>query len=181
MKPIRQRVGEREITMIVEHVHAVFFFAALVILEVVLFVIMKQSDPDKELPPDAHGTDAHEGAQSQAAQTQPAQTVSGFEAFLTEKWSPLLCSVGYGLIEMIVVSPLGGDGPWRGWTSLADWSLCASSAIVLAYALWLNRRRVRGVRLPSKVAKSSVSGVQTAGLSASKTPATESTEEKEEN
>lgn len=92
--------------MIVEHVHAVFFFAALVMLAVVLFVIMTQSDPEKELSPETHDTDAHEDAQSQAAQTQSAHTVSSFQAFLTEKWSPLLCSVGYGIsIRRINGSP----------------------------------------------------------------------------
>jgi predicted cobalt transporter CbtA len=156
--------------MIVEHVHAVFFFVALVVLAAVLLVIKQHSDPEKELSRDAQADDAH------VDDAQSAHTVSGFQAFLTEKWSPFLCSVGYALIEILVASPLGGGGPWRGWTSLPDWSLCVSSAIVLSYALWLNRRRVRGVRLPSQAAKSPATK-----LSTNEASTTQSAEEKEEN
>jgi predicted cobalt transporter CbtA len=171
--------------MIVEHVHAAFFFVALMVLAAVLLVIKQHSDPEKELSPDTQGTDAHEDSHVDDAHVddvQPAQTVSGFQAFLTEKWSPLLCSVGYALIEMLVASPLGGGGPWRGWTSLPDWSLCVSSAIVLSYALWLNRRRVRGVRLPRKAAGSPATKLSTSEDStAESAQSAESTEVKEEN
>jgi predicted cobalt transporter CbtA len=171
--------------MIVEHVHAAFFFVALVVLAAVLLVIKQHSDPEKELSPDTHGTDAHEDAHvsdAHADDIQPAQTVSGFQTFLTEKWSPLLCSVGYALIEMVVTSPLGGGGPWRGWMSLPDWSLCASSAIVLSYALWLNRRRVRGVRLPHQAAEKPVTELSTSGAAtAQSAESTEAAEAKEEN